>query len=353
MEKKETPELINLLIEKIRNDYRDDIAIIFLYGSYLRQDYHSLSDIDLFIIAKTEKGRKLGFTFILNDIGYDLWTVTWEWAESVADYKDRSPSLIIDGKVVYHGTDEDLARFTKLQGKAFNVNREKYTAKASESMKELYKTVFLLNNSDDLTEIRKYSIEFVYILTAVLAQINCANLKGQRKFFRDEILRLKNIPENFAENYDSLIMSKNIDTIKKAANYLTYSTGKILSELNLPEESASFIDCFGGWYEEMIQHYNKIYFSCEKGDFYSALFAGAELESELDYMLSKTGSKNDLSDKILLPGIVKHYDPANLTLIKNAVKQNQNQLEKLLAENNVPVLRFNDLDEFKIFLKNK
>jgi predicted nucleotidyltransferase len=67
-----TPELIELLIDKIKKDYFEDISIIYLYGSYLNEDFHELSDIDLFIVTKSDKGYKLGFTFILNGIGYDF-----------------------------------------------------------------------------------------------------------------------------------------------------------------------------------------------------------------------------------------------------------------------------------------
>ena len=148
-----TPELIELLIDKIKKDYLEDISIIYLYGSYLNEDFHELSDIDLFIVTKSNKGYNLGFTVILNGIGYDFWTVSWEWVEQVANYDDRSPSLITEGKVIYYGSENDLSRFNKLSEKASSIDKNKYIEKVAGNMKNIYETVFLINNSNDITEI--------------------------------------------------------------------------------------------------------------------------------------------------------------------------------------------------------
>jgi predicted nucleotidyltransferase len=139
------PEIVNVLIEKIKKDYFEDISIVYVYGSYLYSDFHALSDIDLYIVAKTNRGKNLGTTFILNGIGYDFWTVSWEWVERVAMYDERSPSLVTEGKVVYYGSENDLIRFNSLKEKALVVDKEKYKRKAVETMKDVYKTVFLIN----------------------------------------------------------------------------------------------------------------------------------------------------------------------------------------------------------------
>ncbi|WP_246072965.1 nucleotidyltransferase domain-containing protein [Paenibacillus dokdonensis] len=46
--------LINMVIERARRDFLDDIAIIGLTGSFSIGDFHVKSDLDLFIINNTE-----------------------------------------------------------------------------------------------------------------------------------------------------------------------------------------------------------------------------------------------------------------------------------------------------------
>ncbi|WLR54502.1 hypothetical protein LC048_19030 [Mesobacillus subterraneus] len=45
-----------ILIEKIKKDYRDDVACVVIMGSYIYGDSHSRSDLDLYFIPKTERG---------------------------------------------------------------------------------------------------------------------------------------------------------------------------------------------------------------------------------------------------------------------------------------------------------
>ena len=48
--------LINMVIERARRDFLDDIAIIGLTGSFSTGDFHEKSDLDLIIINNTERG---------------------------------------------------------------------------------------------------------------------------------------------------------------------------------------------------------------------------------------------------------------------------------------------------------
>jgi predicted nucleotidyltransferase len=49
-------EVANSLIEKVKKDYYEDVSIINIYGSYLNNDAHKFSDLDLFFSAKNRKG---------------------------------------------------------------------------------------------------------------------------------------------------------------------------------------------------------------------------------------------------------------------------------------------------------
>ena len=80
-------KVADLLIDKIKRDYKNDIAIVALCGSYIYGDTHQKSDLDFYFIPKTERGYEMSQCFILEDIGFDFWGMSWERAKSLADRK--------------------------------------------------------------------------------------------------------------------------------------------------------------------------------------------------------------------------------------------------------------------------
>lgn len=62
-----------LLIEKISKDFKDDIALVVIMGSYIYGETHSRSDLDMFFVPNTERGYNLAFTFVIDGIGFDYY----------------------------------------------------------------------------------------------------------------------------------------------------------------------------------------------------------------------------------------------------------------------------------------
>jgi hypothetical protein len=94
-------EAVEILVEKIKKDYSGDVSLVHVHGSYFYNDTHELSDIDLYFVPKTERGFKLGQTFILNGIGFDFWALSWDRLERIANHEEKITSIITDGKIVY------------------------------------------------------------------------------------------------------------------------------------------------------------------------------------------------------------------------------------------------------------
>lgn len=66
-----------ILIEKIKQDYLEDIAVVVVMGSYIYNDTHRKSDLDMYFVPKTERGKNLGKVFIIDGVGYDFWPIHW------------------------------------------------------------------------------------------------------------------------------------------------------------------------------------------------------------------------------------------------------------------------------------
>lgn len=338
--------IAEILIEKIKKDYPKDISLVHVHGSYIYNDTHNLSDLDLYFVPKTERGYNLGTTFILNGIGCDYWALSWERLERIANHEEKTSSIITEGKILYYNSDEDLARFNLLKEKASNINNKEYFLNnASEKIKDVYKIFFAIKNCSNISEIRKHLIEFIYIISFVLAELNCITIKRGRKYLKQEILAMPIIPKNFSELYDNLFLSSDINKLKEIIDELIIDISKLIENQQKDINSKiQFNQAFNGWYEEMIQSYNKIYHACEIGDIYTPLFASVEFTAEIEELFSKIGISP------VLPDIVGAYDPNNLNKIAKTAKKHQEQFVQLLIDNGIQIKTFNDFKELGIYL---
>jgi hypothetical protein len=336
-------EIADYLIEKIKKDYEGDVSLVHVHGSYFYNDTHSLSDLDIFFVPKTERGYKLGQTFILNGIGCDFWALSWERLERIANHEEQIVSIITDGKILYYHSEEDLERFNKLKETANNIiDKEKFKNKGKEIMKDMYKYYFRIINSTDTTEIRKCIIEIIYVLSFSLAQLNCTPIKRGRKYLKNEILAMELIPEDFEYIYEKLFTERDVIKTKQLLYSLILNTEKLFNE----ESRDTFFNNFNGYYEEMIQSYNKIYHACETGDIYTPLFASVEITSEIEELFEKSNCSYKL------PDMIGAYNPNALSGIKEMAKKQQEYFEKILKENEVPIKSFRNIIGFKKYLDN-
>ena len=91
-------DLLAIIVEKIEASYSEDISLLICYGSYITDEYGGMSDIDFFFVPKTNRGYEFGRQFILNNIGYDLWPVSWERLKRLSNLEEEPASILMDGE---------------------------------------------------------------------------------------------------------------------------------------------------------------------------------------------------------------------------------------------------------------
>ena len=94
---KKNKKLIDMVIERAKREFADDIAIIGLTGSFATGDFHEKSDLDLIIVNDTPRGWDMAFCFILGDVGYDIYCTPWETridAKTVSELRAAAVGLL-------------------------------------------------------------------------------------------------------------------------------------------------------------------------------------------------------------------------------------------------------------------
>ena len=342
-----TMKAAELLIEKIEKDYKDDIALVVMMGSRLYNDTHNKSDLDLYFIPKTKRGEKLGFVFIIDGIGFDFWPISWERIERIASFDERITSIISEGQVLYSGSEEDLARFNLIKEKiSYELEPKDFYGKALAKFKNVYEPFYnMLDEEKFIALVRLQGVKILYTLTEVISLLNHTYIKRGRKHLKSEILAMKYVPNNFAKLYDDFFLENSPSKLITIVTNLIRETKELLEKLDLYTKPKKFRDNMSGFYEEIINHYNKIERACEINDHVTALLAAAEINIEMEWAFKDTEEMIEI-----LPGMLPAYDAKDLTRFCERAKLHHNRFLELLDRHQVDILHFANMDGLKDYL---
>jgi len=231
-------ESAEILIEKIQKDYKEDIAVVVVMGSYIYNETHSRSDLDMYFVPKTERGRNLGKVFIIDGIGFDFWPISWERLERMANHEERTTSIITEGQILYYGAEEDLENFNRLREKALDTSdRKKFIEKSNKQFEKTYQSYFQLLLDQSLTDARKHAMEIISSITYATALLNGTTIKRGRGKLKKEILNMNLVPKDFSSLYDTVFVSKDITAIKNNYGQLMVNMRNLLEEEKRNEEN--------------------------------------------------------------------------------------------------------------------
>lgn len=334
-------KVADIVIEKIKREYPDDVAIMCLCGSYVYGDTHEKSDLDFYFIPKTPRGFEMFHDFIIGDIGFDLWPLPWEGVESFAGYNDRRVSIIADGQVVYFASNEDLTRFQRLQQIAQNPEGIDFDAKVQMLVRDTEAAYFaIIENSRDFSLARQNAVQLLFLAVDPVATANRTYIKRGWGKAVAEIQAMPNVPVDFKALYNGVLFAKNTAALTEKALALVKSVKQtVLPPKNNP---VNFKDALKMFYEEEKSCYNKIYHACDTGNAVTAALAGASLQQEICNIMGVEGYR-----RAGFNDIVAGFSQNDLPEYKKAVTKHEKQFTAFLAANGVNITWYADIDEFK------
>ncbi|MBS4201783.1 nucleotidyltransferase domain-containing protein [Bacillus sp. FJAT-49732] len=339
-------ELLESIMDVIKAKYSNDVSILFIYGSVVNGTANENSDLDMIFVPKTERGWNLASTFILNGTGNDLWCVNWERLESFANFDDMRVSILANSHLVYYASEEDRERYEKLKRQIAEIQNGPLTPKLIEkanqhliTAKRYYAELCLSNNLSAAGEI-------LFEISDTLCLLNHTFLHFGGKQMLKELSTLNRLPEGFIETFQKVVAVKDDEQTQKACfdliNCVDAFFKTIKNEIILPVSMSHFT----GLYEELSSHWNKIRYSCEKGDVLSVFLAASNLQAELNYVQEQTGIHNpDLN-------FIDYYNPDNLSSFALAANKAEETFVKILKDGNVPIVSFNNVGDVKNMLMN-
>ena len=343
-------DLLDLLLDIIKTEYADDVAVMFIYGSCVNGTANEKSDLDMIFIPKTKRGRKLAKAFILDGIGYDLWGASWGTLEKFARFDDMKVSVVADSRLVYCASEKDRQKYETL------VNRAGAIAKGPLTRDLIRKAEDHFNKAKHYYDELRGEMHLVAVggimmeLCNVVCLLNHTYLRFGCKRVIEELTALEKLPEDFISIYSSVI--EHTETAQKncaalisiTEQFLQSATNKktaIHRSLRMEKGKSSLISDFTGLYEEISSHWNKIRVSCANDDAMYAFFSAVFLQHDLDRV------QESIEVPIPAFNFIDQFNIRNLSALVMAADKAELAFVDLLESKGVPIVRYDTLEQLR------
>ena len=280
--------LIDWTLAQARTKYSADICLMLEHDIYsmpadkaMRYMKYFISDADHLI--------GLARTFIIGGVGYDYWQNRWERYERIADLKDFFTSDLLDSKVIYSRSEEDLQYFRYLQAKLRRrLADPKYMWERSlewlDRAVDEYKNMLF---EDDLGKCRLYAGEAAFYQAICMACVNCTYFKNI--ILAMELHSLEKLPDGFVDAYVRISELTTPDELRSHVRDMLAVT-KAFVKANAPAKSADApavpnYKHLAEWYQECIYNFRRLYWICDNQTPADAYYSSMSLQGDFDYLM--------------------------------------------------------------------
>jgi len=353
------------LLDHIKAHYSQEIAIVAYYGSYAQGTATKRSDLDLYFIPASSKGYQASIQFVLQDISFDFWPISWERAERMAAYQESKTSIIADSVLLYSRSDEDLARFRSLQQTINDLpkNLELFLDRAEEQLQHAYVHLYKLSKAklgEDISYFHHAASDVLIHVLSCLALLNRSYIKSGWGKNINQILNFTLKPPLLKEQIDSIMQANTPARIRAACEHLTENVLSLwMTERATLAKPPSYSERMTGFFEEIKGNLDKLKTACEAGDYQIAYFGTLGVQEEIarfmyyaeqGYWPTSLAPNLDYQRFYLaagMPDLVSMLDSQDFRPLHEAVIQLESNLERFLLAHSVPINRYESLEQLK------
>ena len=335
-------ELKDWAVHKIQTKYPDDVSLLIGHTHWnIEPDGNEVAFN--FFIPETARGYTLAKTFIIDEIGYDLFPMSWERVEGLAELNEGLTTCLADGVILYARCEEDRQRFIHLQKKLQENLRnldfiyKKGLEKINIAM-ELYKN---MGFEESIGQVRKASGYIAGYLSQAVAAVNGTYFKRGPENQIAVLGEMKHIPEHFLILYQGIVEAKTLQKTKELCYQMIVVTRAFFSE-RTPQMDAkcreyNFED-LAAWYEEGVYTFRRIYYYCDKKDIFNSFAWGYNFQQEFDSIQKEFGLK--------AMDIMSVFDFENLDVFRKSTEEIEQYIASVIRSNGVAIREYSNLEEF-------
>jgi hypothetical protein len=339
--KNQLSKLDNWVIDKIKTEYKDDVALLIGHNNYRLDEDKEKASFSFFFPA-AEKALGLSKTFIIGGTGYDLFPMSWERIERMAALDEDNASCVDNAKILYNRTEEDKKRFLEIQDRLkkhlkdprFMLNK---ALEKLDTAMGFYQTMMF---EVELYKVRKAAGYITAYLSNAVAYANLTYLENGHCHLTEELAALHYLPMNFIELREMVARARSDGELKKVCYELIANTRLFLSgskEKSGKPPKPDFAS-LADWYQELSYTWREIYYWCERNDAVKSFMRGCFLQTELDIAAEEFGL-----GEIDLMGA---FDAEDLPAFRKRAAAVEKQIVDAIESHGAAVERYNTVEEF-------
>ncbi len=333
--------LTDWILREIESKYKDDVCL--LLGHVVRELGRDSDEVGFgYYIPATSRSNALARTFIINGIGYDLFPVSWERAEQIADIRRENPG-IIDAIILYARNDDDRQRFLSLQARLrANLQNPHYMYnraldKLNTAMEIMRETFF----EEDFCLARENAGYICGNLADAVAYFNQQYFKNARADQIVELRSMENIPAGFIELYERIVHTKEADEQKRLCYEMIVSTRAFLAAHDknaIRRISEPDFSELAFWYQELCYTWRRVYYWCDANNPVNAYMWACMLQKETDEVAAEFG----IEDADMLSA----FDADNLQAFRKRAEDVERNIVETIETHGVEIESYASVDEF-------
>jgi len=333
--------LADWAIRKIETDFYNDVCILLEHRT-LKLEKDMTAQAFSFYIPATNRANGLARTFIINGIGYDLFPMSWERIERMADAKEYNTTCLADAEILWARSDDDVKRFESLKARLkANLQNPAYMLERAkewlETAKEVYQDTLF---EDKLYKVRENAGVICDLLSIAVAHVNgCYFVHGQTNQLI-ELSGMNKTPEDFAKLYKAIVNEPSTDNQKRLCYEIIKSTKSFLDEQSKTPSVTTTPDFseLASWYQELCYTWRRVYHWCDMNDPINAYLWCCLLQSEID----EWGVKFGISDT----DIFSSFKPDDLTEFRKRTAAIEAEFRQAIASSGVKLDEYSSVEDF-------
>ncbi len=344
--------LTEWVIKKIETEYKEDVALLIgIEGHSTDGDGHG-ECFDYFVPA-TDRGYELSETFIIDGVGHDLYSRSWERLEQSVQFEEMA-IVLAGAKILYARSEEDIMRFQNLQKRFWeNLKNDSFVyGKALECMDkalEVYRSMIFEEKSYRLRSeaecIHLYlsnAVAFLnhtYTETAIFTEKQAYNDDPKTRIYHCPEMKI--VPDKFFTLAKKIMNETDSKQLCEDVLQLMKNTRSFILSRK-PEETrkaySKNYESLADWYQELSLTFRRIRFFAKENMVEEAYADACYLQEEFLYL----AGEYDMEELNLLDS----FDQNHLLELSNKADQLEQIIKDMITSNGIKINSYASVQEF-------
>lgn len=280
------------IAQVVSQRYGEDVCLLAAYGSFVNGTENALSDVDLYFVPATHRAMELCRTFLIEGVGYDLFPMTWERLQRIADFDDPLAPLVGQARLLYVRSPEDAARFEALRYvQQAHLQDADFMARAARARLDQAITAFgQLCLESRPGPARARAGEVLMLLADACAYANGRYFTRGLKTQPEDLAALPSLPDGFLPAYHGAVAARGLPDLRSYCRRALRATSAFLDQRGPTADGGVRGELLADLLRESISTFNKLHVCAQTGNAPLAFLSACCLQGALDEMAQEAGA---------------------------------------------------------------